>query len=289
MFKKLWRKLRPNPFDQMLKRAVAKGANKRAESILIPWNRGLGDIPLGLYAMIHRIREYIPDADISFLTRKDLKDGFKMLRGITIIVDPKMKRNDPYLIPSHLKPDLLIDKADPSYWVAWERGQLVPKLEWNGEWDALPKRFNLPKQCIGAHVQCETNYYNERNWPKHRWSDLIGSIHDSILLFGLKKEPHFDFPHVIDLRGELSLYELLAIIKNHCRILIAPDSGILGMTYYLNTDFPLKLISLWADPNHGILKQNVPSPNQLLQHLPVISSNKKNAALITAEEVRALC
>ena len=29
------------------------------------WNRGLGDIALGLYAIVHRIRESIPDAKIT--------------------------------------------------------------------------------------------------------------------------------------------------------------------------------------------------------------------------------
>ncbi|MGH2611703.1 MAG: hypothetical protein ACRDFB_01480, partial [Rhabdochlamydiaceae bacterium] len=111
-----------------------------------------------------------------------------------------------------------------------------------------------------------------------------------IILFGLKKEPIFKHPRIYDLRGETSPLEILSIIKNRCLSLIAPDSGVLGLTYFLNTPFPLKLVSLWADPNHGILKQNVPSPNPLLEHTPVISPNRKNAALITAEAVKkALC
>lgn len=285
MFKKIWRTFAPNPLNRMLKAAAAKGA----KSILISWNRGLGDIALGLYAIVHRIRDYIPDADISFLTRSDLEAGFKMLPGVKIIIDPKMKRKEPYLIPSHIKADLIIDKADPSYWVAWQRGRLVPKLEWNSNWDALATRFNLPQKCIGAHVQCETNYYHERDWPEDRWNSLIASVNDKVILFGLKKEPKFEHSNVIDLRGEMSLYEMLAIIKNYCRILIAPDSGVLSMVYYLNTAFPIRIISLWADPNHGILKQNVASPNPLLEHIPIISSNKKNAALIPVEQVRSLC
>lgn len=285
MFKKLWRKIAPNPLDQMLGRAKANGA----KSVLIPWNRGLGDIALGLYAIVYRIKEYIPDAEITFFTRKDLEDGFKMLKGIKIVVDPLMRRGSPYTIPSHLQADLVIDKADPSYWVIWQRGRLVPKMEWDPTYDDLCLRFNLPQKCIGAHVQCETNYYHERNWPECHWKELFATLSDPVVLFGLKKDPKFDNPNVIDLRGEMNLYEMLSIIKNRCRVLIAPDSGVLGLTYYLNTPFPLKLISLWADPNHGILKQNVASPNPLLEHIPLISSNKKNAALITVEEVRALC
>lgn len=285
MFRKLWRQFGPNPLDQKLKRAITKGV----KTILIPWNRGLGDIALGLYAIIHRIRDYIPDAKITFLTRRDLEDGFKMLKDIDIIVDLSMKRGEPYTIPPHLKADLILDKADPSHWVSWQRGFLVPKMEWNHEWDALCHRFSLPEKCVGAHVHCETNYYHERNWKEESWRELFSSLRDPIVLFGLKKQPLFDNPHIIDLRGEMSLYEMLSVIKNRCKILIAPDSGVLGITYYLNTSFPLKIISLWADPNHGILKQNVPSPNPQLTHFPIISPNKKNAALIKVEEVRALC
>jgi hypothetical protein len=65
---------------------------------------------------------------------------------------------------------------------------------------------------------------------------------------------------------------------------------VLGLTYFLNTSFPIKIVSLWADPHHGILKQNVASPNPLLKHTPVISPDRKNAALIAVEDVkRALC
>jgi hypothetical protein len=62
------------------------------------------------------------------------------------------------------------------------------------------------------------------------------------------------------------------------------------MTYFLNAPFSLKIVSLWADPNHGILKQNVPSPNPLLTHIPVISPNRKDAALISVARVlEAVC
>ncbi len=69
MFKKLYRKFGPNPLDQMLKKQSGK-------KILIFWNRGLGDIALGLFAIVHRIREFIPDSQITFLTRPNLRDGF---------------------------------------------------------------------------------------------------------------------------------------------------------------------------------------------------------------------
>jgi len=278
LIKKLWRKIAPNPLDRILDQ------HPNCRSILIPWNRGLGDIALGLYAIIYRIREKLPQAQISFLTRPDLEDGFKLLENINILIDPGMKRGCPYSLPGALPHfDLILENADPTYWVAWQRGTLTPKLKWNSDWDHLCNRFHLPPDCIGAHVHSETNYYLERNWPGGHWEEVFSRVSAPIVLFGMKKQPLFS--KAIDLRGELSLYELLSVIKCCCKTVIAPDSGILSMTYYLDTPFPLHLISLWADPNHGVLKQNVASPNPLLKHTPLISSDKKHASLITPEEV----
>lgn len=285
MFKKLRRKWGPNPLDQILKKASRQGC----KTILIPWNRGMGDIALGLYAIVQRIKSYIPDACITFLTRQDLAEPFQLLSGVEVIVDPTMKRGSSFSVSKNSY-DLVLENADPSYWVAWQRGTLVPKMEWDRSWDGLYTRFNLPEGCLGAHVNCETNYYFERNWPAESWQKLFDSIQQPIVLFGLKKEPTFTHKSLFDLRGETSPLEILSIIKNRCSALIAPDSGVLGLTYFLNTPFPLKVVSLWADPNHGILKQNVPSPNPLLEHRPVISPDRKNAALISPDKVReALC
>jgi ADP-heptose:LPS heptosyltransferase len=282
MFKKLWRKIGPNPLDRLLKKAQANGHKK----ILIPWNRGLGDIALGLYAIVHRIKTYIPDAEITFITRKDLEEGFALLEGVKVVIDATWKRKESIRLPEDLSSyDLVIENADPTYWVAWQRGTLVPELKWNPAWDELWKKFDLPEKCIGAHVQCETNYYQERDWPIQQWNALFSTLSDPILLLGMKPEPLFSQKNVIDLRGKFQLFELLSILKNRCRALIAPDSGILSMIYFLNTSFPIKVVSLWADPHHGVLKQNVPSPNPQLVHIPIISSNQKNAALISTDEV----
>jgi ADP-heptose:LPS heptosyltransferase len=286
MLKTLWKKIAPNPLDRYLKKAAKSGC----KTVLIPWNRGLGDIALGLYAITKRVKDYIPDAEVTFLTRPDLLDGFQLLKGVNAIAAPEWARGKPTPLPSDLPAfDLVIPNADPSYWVAWQRGKLIPKMEWNPAWDSLCEKFNLPSNCIAAHVHCETGYYFERNWPHEKWQELFDTLEGPIILLGLKKEPTFKHPKLFDLRGETSLFEILSILKNKCRCLIAPDSGILGMTYFLNTPFSLRVVSLWADPNHGIMKQNVPSPNPLLVHIPVISPNRKDAALIpVAEVVKAL-
>ena len=281
MFKTIWRKFGPNPLDRIIKKAVQKNHKKFA----IYWNRGLGDIALGLYAMVYRIRKSIPEAEITFFTRKDLSDGFALLENIKVEAFAEWSRGTTYSIPHKEVFDVVIENADPTHWVSWQRGKLTVRLKWNPLWDDLCNRFNLPQECIGAHVACETGYYHERDWPFERWDNLFSSISGPIILFGMRKTPFFSQKNIHDLRGDLSLYELLSIIKNRLRVLIAPDSGVLSMAYFLDTSFSLKVISLWADPHHGILKQNVASPNPLLTHIPLISSNKKNAALISTEEV----
>lgn len=293
MLNKLLRKFGPNPLDLLLKRAQ----KKKQKKILLFWNRGLGDIALGLFAIVHRIRTFIPDANITFLTRPNLRDGFLLLGDVNVLVAPTLKRGDKVDVPALLRAidvdpsvfDLIIDNPDPTHWVRWQLGQLTPLLHWQKEWDQLCEKFNLdPNEAyVGAHVQTETNYAHWRNWPNESWAQLFEKVTSSgkkVLLFGFEKEPVFDIPGVIDLRGKTPLFALLSIIKNHCSALVVPDSGISSMVYFLQETFPIKHISLWADPNMGILKQNVPSPNRYLVHIPILGKDK-NIANITVEEV----
>ncbi|HSW86769.1 MAG TPA: glycosyltransferase family 9 protein [Rhabdochlamydiaceae bacterium] len=283
MFKQIWRKFAPNPLDQILKRAVKENSRK----FLIAWNRGLGDIPLGLYALVYRVREFVPDAEITFLTRSDLKEAFSFLKDVRVLVGVHWKRGvdfdlDRTLADLNLERscfDVILERPDPTYWVQWQLGTMVPQLQWKRDWDGLCERFGLSdRMYIGVHVQTETNYGYQKNWPTHFWEEffekLSRQLNHQIILFGFQRTPVFDFPGIVDLRGKTSLFEMLSIIKNHCRVLVAPDSGVLSITYYLAEDFPIKMISLWADPNQGVLKQNVHSPNSLLVHVPLIGQNK---------------
>ena len=106
-----------------------------------------------------------------------------------------------------------------------------------------------------------------------------------MLLFGFKAVPPIEGEGVIDLRGKTTLREMLALVKRRCTHLVLPDSGPLAMVYYLDAAFPLKIISLWADPRHGVLKQKVDSPNPLLQHIPLISPKKRNLSALSVESV----
>lgn len=281
-----------NPLDQLLKRCRKEDKN----SFLIYWNRGLGDIPLGLYALCTQIRTWIPKARIVFLTRPDLSLGFTMLENVEVIVDKMMKRAVPYSLetaPISIREfDMVIEKVDSKKWLNWQLGKLTPKLKWQDKWNQLSERFGLmeSKEYLGVHVSSETSgYYGyEKNWSAESFQRLFDKIgkekKQKILLFGMKKEGFFQGADLIDLRGDTSLFEMISIIKNHCSHLLAPDSGVLSIVYYINEEFPLKVVSLWADPRQGILKQKVLSPNTKLFHYPLIG-RKECVENISTEEV----
>lgn len=294
MFRTFARIFLPNRLDFLSKRAKRRSQKR----ILLAWNRGLGDIALGLYAVVHRIRFWIPDAEITFLIRENLREGFSLLENVRTIVAPDWVRGEKVDVvktllslgrhPSEF--DLIIPAASPTDWVRWQLGHLVPRLKWKAEYDELCQTFDLPDSLtyVGVQVQAETNYGLWRNWPEERWRELFDRllVDDKmrVILFGYGAEPSFSHERLIDLRGKTSLLQLLSIIKNKCRFLIVPDSGILSMAYYLDVAFPLKILSLWADPRHGILKQNVASPNPLLVHRPLIGEHR-DLSTILAEDV----
>lgn len=296
MLKRIIETFRPNPFDTLLKHVTQEGKNR----FLVIWNRGLGDIPLGLYALVHRIRCYLPHASITFLTRPDLADGFKMLDGVNVLVGENWERGKPIDIEKTLQElhlasnmfDVVLEKPDPTKWLKWQVGSLVPKLTWQKKWDQLVDRFGLDPQetYIGCHVQTETgvHYGYEKNWDLASWRNLFKRISDEkrgkILLFGMEKQPAFLMSDVVDLRGETTVFEMLSIIKNCCRYLVVPDSGVLSIVYYVNAEFPIRVVSLWADAKQGVLRQNVPSPNSQFEHIPLHGKND-NVANISVNTV----
>lgn len=296
MMKYLWRKYGINPLDQVLK--VAQRAGKKR--VLICWNRGMGDIALGLYGLNYRIREFLPDAEITYLTRSDLKEGFELLENLNVLADPEWNRHLSFDLDCSLSKlglkrsdfDVILEKPDPTNWLIRQRAVLIPKLRWDPQWDALCNQFAVDKDkhCVGVHVQTETFYSSfDRNWPLDYWKELFQRItcekNGQILLFGFSPSPPFDIPGVIDLRGKTGLYDMLSLIKNRCTHLVLPDSGPLAMSYYLNCSFPITVVSLWADPRHGVLKQKVPSPNPLLTHIPLLSLKKRDLRALSVSHV----
>ena len=288
--------VRPNPFDTLLKRVAHEDKNR----FLVVWNQGLGDIPLGLYALVHRIKSYIPHASITFLTRPDLVKVFEMLDGVKVLVGEKWKRGKAIDIEKTLKEhqltsnmfDVVLEKPDPTKWLKWQLGTLIPKLTWQEKWDALIERYDLDvnETYIGCHVQTETaGYYGyEKNWDLASWRDLFKRISEEkkgkILLFGMEKKPAFLMDDVIDLRGKTNVFEMLSIIKNRCSYLVVPDSGVLSVAYYVNAEYPIRVVSLWADSKQGVLRQNVSSPNSQFKHIPLHGKND-NVANISVDSV----
>jgi len=282
----------------MLRRTARKGG----KSILLGWNRGLGDIALGLFAIVHRIREIIPDATITFLTRPNLREGFSMLENVRVLVVPDWKRGEVRSVRKMLAQigvdpdrfDLIIEKPSPTDWVQWQRGHLVPRLRWDPASDSLWKAFDLPEEYTYICVQpvAETNYGLWRNWPLSRWHELFALVKSmkkvKVILFGYGTETPFQGHPIVDLRGKTTLFQLLSIVKNRCKAAVLPDSGILSMIYYLDASFPFHLVSLWADPNHGVLKQGVFSPNPQLVHSPLIGERRDLSSVSAQEVVRRI-
>ncbi len=297
LLKNLWYRYGINPLDQELKKHRAKKQVK----VLICWNRGLGDIPLGLYAFKKRVLDFIPDAEIFFLTREDLRVGFTLLGGVHVLVDPLMKRYQPFDLEDSLSRvslersffTLIFEKPDPTRTLMWQLGSLVPKLIWEEKWDKLCERFQIPnRDCIAVHLHSETVYQYEKNWPLEYWKEtlqVLAKTHGkTILVFGTAPGEPLGIERVIDLRGKTELLELLSLIKNHCTALIGPDSGILSIIYYVNVEFALKAVSLWADPRQGVLRQNVASPNSQFIHIPLKAPQEDLRLLSPAQVLTVL-
>jgi ADP-heptose:LPS heptosyltransferase len=294
MLRKIIRKITPNPLELILKKA----SKKNAKTCLIVWNRGMGDIALGLYALVFRINQVLPDVKVTFLTREDLIQGFELLGSVRIITSKKMKRGDPVDITSILssigeacdKYDLIIERPDPTYWCKWQLGRLVPRLTWKTDWDSLCDSFSLSREgkYLGVHIQTETSYGYEKNWPMDKFLELFHRLvllyNRKIILFGHSENQSIPLEGVVDLRGKTDLKQMLSIIKNRCDCLLVPDSGVLSLTFYLDADFPLKIVSMWADPNQGVLKQGVLSPNRALEHLP-IKAHDRDMVNISIDDV----
>lgn len=297
---KLGINFRKNEFDQLLKKA----ARLKQKKFLLVWNRGLGDIALGVYGIIHKIQQTIPEADITILTRKDLEEGFHLLDHIQTIVVPNLKRGEPLDLIKALNIyskkredfDVILEKPDPTRWLKKDLGFFIPKLKWRQEYDQLWKKFNLtpyniPHLAVHLHTETEEFYNYNKNWPPEKFQELFTLLLKEfplkIILLGLRKTLSASPAQILDLRGETSVLEMLSIIKNCCPLLIAPDGGVLSLVYYLHVEFPITVISLWGDGQQGILKQGVSSPNCKLKHIPIIGRNK-DINTITTEEVMAV-
>lgn len=284
-------RLRDRLVGNEFERAMRRAGKRDDPRVLLYWNRGLGDIALGLCALLDRIRDRCPAARISVITRRDLHQAFAMTTVDEILAWPGLARGDAEGFARSCAAlgimtndfDMVFDRPDPTAWIADSLGRFVPRLRWPAQWNALADRFDAiadDRPVIVAHVSSETGqfYGYVKDWPGERWSDLffrLGDRHSvQWVLVGHAQPLPFDRPDVLDLRGRTSLPEVLSILRNRTQVLVAVDSGILSLVYFLDQQFPLEVVSLWSDPRQGILKQAVASPNALLRHCPLVGDGE---------------
>ena len=298
----LARRLSDRAFGTEFDRTLARLRGDARPGFLFYWNRGLGDIALGLVPLFLRIRKDFPGARIEVVTRQELRAPFELTGVDAIHVVPGLKREVRLDLrreaPEGVDPSrfaAIFDYPDPNRWLVGRRQEFPPVLAWNPAWDALAASFpNIARGriVVGAHVHSETaGYYGYvKDWPASKWSELIGRFGDGHrvqwLLFGNSAQFALDAPNVLDLRGRTTFPELMSIIKNRCRVLVAPDSGVLTMAYYLDAPFLVDVVSLWADPRQGILLQDCASPNPTLRHV-ALQSPEEDIRQLPVDEVAA--
>ena len=290
-FKTVARRISEHAFGSTFDRALENSCSETYPRFLFCWNRGLGDIALGLMPLFDLIRHTAPSARISVITREDLKSAFA-LAGVEEVHTLHSLQRGQRINVANACATLAISRKDfvavfsdpdPDRWLDERRAQFPPALLRNPIWDRYADRFleSFPGQIvIAAHLHSETAQHHGymKDWLAPAWTELFSRFRTNDLvqwvLLGDVAEPRFEGGNVTDLRGRTSLLELLSLIKNHCRILIAPDSGVLTMTYYLAVPFSIEVISTWSNPRQGILKQGCASPNPLLRHVPLFGAEE---------------
>jgi hypothetical protein len=289
-----------------LDRALQRARTDSGRDFLLCWNRGLGDVALCLVPIFLRIRHEVADARITVVTRPELEEVFRLTDTDRVVTIPGLVRGATLgvddLVRAGLEPERFAHvfiAPDVNRWLTDRRTEFPPTLRWNAAWDALAdSKLTASPDCIrvGAQPSSETSAYYRygKDWDPDKWRALF-ALNDlgprvEWLLFGEKPEPSYDADNVIDLRGRTRYLELASIIKNRCRVLILPDSGVLATAYYLDARFPVDIVSLWSDPRQGVLLQGSPSPNPLLRHIPLVGRDEEVRHIsvdLVAAELRA--
>jgi hypothetical protein len=300
----LARRFSDGAFGTAFERALARAAPDPRTDYLFFWNRGLGDIALGLVPLFARVRQRRPGARIVVVTREELRVAFEMTDAEEVHVLPGLERETRVGLDdmcARLGLDArrfarAFDYPDPNRWIEGKRREHPPRLRWPVAWDAAADPL-LPREpgvvYVGAHVSSETaRYYGYRkDWPAERWQALFRAFAGRDLRFvllGYARDAPFEGPNLVDLRGRTDFPALMALVRHRLRILVAPDSGVLTMAYYVDADFPLHLVSLWADPRQGVLRQDCASPNPRLVHVPLQAPGEDITRLEQGDVARAL-
>jgi len=289
------------PYERALDRAAAG----RRDRVVFFWNRGLGDIALGLVPMFARAAERLPGASIEVITRAELEEPFRLTVARRIHVVPGLARGDAggadaacaRLAADPRAGALAIDDPDPTRWIAGARRVPAPRLAWDARYDALAAPLVDPEDArpwIAVHPSTETarHYRFVKDWPAAHWracfDAAVARTDARFVLLGHAPAPALEAPNVLDLRGRTGFLAMLALIHTRCAALIAPDGGVLNAVYYLDATFPLRVVSLWADPTLGLMKQGTRSPNPALDHRPLVGTGGDVATVRPSQVLDAL-
>jgi hypothetical protein len=285
-------------------RALARGARERRDRIVFYWNRGLGDIALGLVPMFARAAAKLPGAAIEVVTRGELAEPFRLTDARKIHVVPGLERGERIgaeTACARLAADpragaLAIDAPDPTRWLAVARAPAPPRFHWSAAFDALaaPLPGDDGRPWVAVHPSAETSqhYGYVKDWPAEAWRALFDESsrrHDArFVLLGHARTPPLAGPNVVDLRGRTGFLAMLALVRTRCAALIAPDAGVLNAVYFLDAVFPFTVVSLWSDPRQGILKTRHASPNPKLVHVPLVGANDDVRTIPPSDVLAAL-
>jgi hypothetical protein len=296
----LARRLSDRAFGTAFERTLERAARDPRAEYLFFWNRGLGDIALGLVPLFARVRARRPDARIVVATREELRVPFQMTDADEVHVLPRLEREArlgamEICRPLRLDPRrfaAIFEYPDPNRWIEGKRREHPPRLRWVESWNARADAL-LPEDpavtYVGVHVSSETaRYYGYRkDWPAQQWQSLFrrfGEPRLRFVLLGYERAEAFEGANLVDLRGRTDFATLMALVRHRLAVLVAPDSGVLTMAYYIDAPFDLQVISLWADPRQGVLRQECASPNPRLVHAPLAAPGED----ITRLEVDAV-
>jgi hypothetical protein len=255
--------------------------------------------------MFARAAERIPGASIEVVTRADLEEPFRLTAARAVHVVPGLARGDRLgaddacaRLPADPRAGALaIDAPDATRWLAVTRRPASPRFGWDPANDTLAgplvdRGDRRPWIAVHANTETAQHYGYVKDWPADAWRRLFREMarrHDvRFVLLGHGREPAFDEPNVVDLRGRTGFLAMLALVRTRCTALVAPDGGILNAVYFLDAEFPITVVSLWSDPRQGLLKARSRSPNPGLVHVPLVGAGHDVRGIAPTDVLAAL-
>ena len=126
------RRLSDRAFGTAFDRALENTRADPRNAYLFFWNRGLGDIALGLVPLFDRIRSRSPRSRIVVITRKELHAAFELTDADEVHALPGLAREERVDISAacralrldHASFSAVFDYPDPNRWLEGRRREL---------------------------------------------------------------------------------------------------------------------------------------------------------------------